>query len=312
MAKSLEELQLAFQAKYPQTEDNQQVEVSPKDIETRKDETVIEKPKTVIEKPEAVIAKPETIIAKPKAVIEKPETVIAKPKTVIAKDQSISEKKIKEQLESRVDDIKQEVEKEQSEKEQSGAKVKQKKTSIVSDILFYATLFLMVIFAFLFSRGTMGNEAFGGIKLYEVLTTSMESVYPRGSLVVIKQTDAGDLVVGDDIAFMNASNDLITHRIVEVKENYEETGKRAFTTKGVDNAVADEAAVLAENVVGKVIKGIPKLGAMLTWLGANLWVIVLFFLSLIAFSFFLKKFWQGKEIDKQDDTKVERKKLKKV
>ena len=170
---------------------------------------------------------------------------------------------------------------------------KQNRASIISDIFFYGTLILMVVFAVLFSRGAFGNKTFGGYQFYEVLTTSMESVYPRGSLIVIKETAPSELVAGDDIAFTVASNDLITHRIIEIKEDYEGMGQRGFVTKGVDNAIADSDVVLAKNVVGKVIRGFPRLGATFSWFGENLWSVVTFFISLIALSFFLKKFWKG-------------------
>ena len=168
---------------------------------------------------------------------------------------------------------------------------KQNRALIISDIFFYGTLILMVVFALLFSRGAFGSQTLGDYRFYEVLTTSMESVYPRGSLIIIKQTDPSELLAGDDIAFTNANNDLITHRVIEIEENHEGGGKRAFVTKGVDNAVADKDVVLATNVVGKVVKGIPGLGATFKWLGENLWVVVALFLSLVALSFFLKKLW---------------------
>ena len=164
--------------------------------------------------------------------------------------------------------------------------------SIVSDVIFYLTLIAMVICAVLFSRGALGTQTFGGYRFYEVMTTSMESVYPRGSLLLIKETDSSNLVVGDDITFAVDSSNIITHRIVEIQENYEGSGTRAFITKGVDNVTEDQEPVPSQNVIGVVKKGIPRLGAALSWLGSNLWVLLIFFLSLVAFSFFIKLFFR--------------------
>lgn len=178
-------------------------------------------------------------------------------------------------------------EKEDKEKED---KEKLSRASLVSDIIFYFAMVAMVICAVLFSRGAMGTQTFGGYQFREVLSTSMESVYPRGSLLLIKQVSVNDLVVGDDITFGRDSTNIITHRIVEIEENYEGSGKRAFVTKGTENANKDTGVVLADNVIGKVVKGIPKLGSWLSWLGGNLWAILAVFLSLVVFSFFLKLF----------------------
>ncbi len=164
------------------------------------------------------------------------------------------------------------------------------RTSLISDIIFYFAMVAMVICAVLFSRGAMGTQSFAGYQFREVLSTSMESVYPRGSLILIKQTSASDLVIGDDITFGRDSANIITHRIVEIEENYEGSGRRAFVTKGTENANIDNGVVLEDNIIGKVEKGIPKLGRWLSWLGGNLWAILAVFVSLIAFSFFLKLF----------------------
>jgi len=295
MAKSLEELQLAFKAQYPQNEDKKQ--------------EAAESPK-LTKKPEKPIEEP---IEEPKKVIEAGKiTVSAK------KETSPNEEKLAERLTSQLDDIKQkdvkqkeirqedkkEQEKVQNRQEKIDSLVEEAKAidkkdeekraraSVISDILFYGALILMVVFAVLFSRGAFGNEAVGGYRFYEVLTTSMDSVYPRGSLILIKEVDAGELIVGDDITFSRDSSNLITHRIEEIYENYEDSGRRAFITKGVDNAVVDAQVVIADNVVGKVVRGFAGLGATLSWMGSNLWIILILFLSLMALSFFIRIFWR--------------------
>jgi signal peptidase I, archaeal type len=174
--------------------------------------------------------------------------------------------------------------------EKKKEKKQENKKSVISDIVFYIGLLLMVGCAVLFSHGAMGEGAAGGYRMYEVLTTSMESVYPKGSLVFIKRTDASELIVGDDITFPRDNTNLVTHRIVEIIEDHEGSGKRAFTTKGVDNAATDRDVVLAEQVLGRVVMGIPRIGAWLAWLGSNLWSLLLVFFMFMAISFVLKVF----------------------
>ena len=180
-------------------------------------------------------------------------------------------------------------------------KDKSKKASIISDVIFYMTLIMLVALAFVFSGGDGSSRQLGGYRLFEVLTSSMESVYPRGSIILVKETPAGELVVGDDITFLREDNSVITHRIIEIKEDYENSGQRGFVTKGVDNAAPDEEVVLAQNVVGRVVRGFPRVGTILNWIGSNLWLVLFLFLSLMSLSFFIKLFWrEQKKIRNKD------------
>ena len=358
MAKSLEELQLAFKAQYPKNEDNKQeepkapVKEEPKElVKEEPREPVKEEPKEpikvltkapiveAVKEPTRPIEEPVKPIEKPTKIIDaKTEAEIEAKKDAVRKkkETGLNEKKLERRLQSQLKniqqkdiqpkEIKQEDKKKQEEAQSRQEKIdslteeaktfektskeKRAKASVISDILFYGTLILMVVFAVLFSRGAFGNQTFGGYSFYEVLTTSMESVYPRGSLIVIKETDPSELIVGDDIAFTVASNDLVTHRIIEIKEDYEGMGQRAFTTKGVDNALADSEDVLAKNVVGKVIRGFSGVGTIFSWLGENLWLVVTFFLSLIALSFFLKKFWNGNKKRQLKEKQAENEQVK--
>jgi len=315
MAKSLKELQLAFKAQY-QTEETAKVEDNIKVDDNTKVEAVkmevpevLEAPKTpatskvleatkepeVVEVPE--IAKVQEVPKVPE-VSEIPEIpgILEIPKAPVAPTTAqIDTNTVADIPEEKTDKgIDKKIDKREEKSEPKG------KATIVSDTIFYIALIMMVVFAVLFSRGAFGEQAVGGYRFYEVLTTSMDSVYPRGSLILIKEVEAGELIVGDDITFTSDASNLITHRIEEIYENYEDSGRRAFITKGVDNAVADAQVVLADNVVGKVVRGFAGLGATLSWIGSNLWIVLLLFLSLMALSFFLRIFWnehkKGREL----------------
>ena len=181
--------------------------------------------------------------------------------------------------------------------------VKENKNTVASDIVFYLGLLLMVGCAVLFARGGMGEQAIGDYRMYEVLTTSMESVYPRGSLVFIKRVEPRELVVGDDITFPRDNENLVTHRIIEIIENHSGSGRRAFVTKGVDNAAADRDVVLSEQVLGKVVHGIPRIGGWLSWVGSNLWSLLLLFFSFMLASFLIRVFVNrdGKAFGEKDE-----------
>lgn len=158
--------------------------------------------------------------------------------------------------------------------------------SVCSSILFYLAIAALLLAAWLFVRGggTMGRDT----HFYNVLTTSMQSVYPKGSLVFVRKVDPEMLVVGNDITFYIDANTTVTHRIVSILEDYQGTGERAFETKGVDNPTSDHDLVRQNMILGKVVFFIPGIGAFLTVFHSRLWIIVLFYCSAMAFSFFLK------------------------
>ena len=133
-------------------------------------------------------------------------------------------------------------------------KQKKKKAFLWGDLLFYGVLIALIAGVVLLSgSGKQGPRSFGGFTMQTVLTSSMESEFPKGSLVISRHTDPNTLQIGDDITFMASETTTISHRIIGIVENYADTGQRAFQTQGVMNAAPDSELVPAVNVVGKVI-----------------------------------------------------------
>ena len=109
---------------------------------------------------------------------------------------------------------------------------------------------------------------------FTVLSGSMESEIPKGSLVVTKQVDPSELQIGDDITYLSNPTTTITHRIVGITENYADTGQRAFTTQGVMNSAPDKQPVPAANVVGKVMYHSLFVGRAVSFLKEH-WLVLL-------------------------------------
>jgi signal peptidase len=117
----------------------------------------------------------------------------------------------------------------------------------------------------------------------------MQDAIPRGSLIVVKRVESHEIEVGDDITYMRDANSTITHRVVQIYEDYKNSGERGFQTQGVNNAAPDPDVVYAPNVVGVVLFHVPTLGAMLAYLGGNLHIVFIFFGLLMVLSFALGK-----------------------
>ena len=174
--------------------------------------------------------------------------------------------------------------------------------SVISNILFYVIIVGMVVGAFLMRSSSEGKPfMLAGFSAANVLTSSMEDVYPRGSLIITQSVDPKELKVGDDITFMVGEESSITHRIIGISENYQGSGERAFETKGVNNKTADKDMVVSANVVGKVIYCSVFLGKAATFVRAN-WPMILFVLIVvIALIAFLK--WNAKRDVGEDEDK---------
>lgn len=190
---------------------------------------------------------------------------------------------------------------------QSGQKKPEKKNKVlsaVSSVLFYVVIVAMVLGAFLM-RSTSRGEPFmiAGYSAANVLTSSMEDVYPKGSLIITKRVDAKDLKVGDDITFMMSEESSITHRIIGITENYQGTGDRAFETKGTMNKNPDKEMVAAANVVGKVIFHSKALGDFANFVKANWPILIFALIVIIALISFLK--WNAKRSDEEEKDQSE-------
>jgi len=87
---------------------------------------------------------------------------------------------------------------------------------------------------------------------------SMEPKMYAGDVVVIAKVPADNIKTGDIIQFRVPEGVTIMHRVIEVQET--EEGSKTFITKGDANDQPDSEPVSPENVVGKAVLTIPKIG----------------------------------------------------
>lgn len=89
-----------------------------------------------------------------------------------------------------------------------------------------------------------------------VISGSMSPAFEVGDLLIYQSAE--EYKQGDMVAFRDGENDLVTHRIMEVGEDY-------LITKGDANSVSD-APIAYSDVYGKVIFIIPKVGNFISFL----------------------------------------------
>ena len=173
--------------------------------------------------------------------------------------------------------------------------------SIISDLLFY--LAFIVVLLYILTSGTNGGtpRTLGGYSWFTVVSRSMQDEIPKGSFILVKKTK--DLAIGDNITFMRDSATSVTHKITAFYDNEDEHGSRGYQTQGLSNDYPDEAIVYDANIIGKVIYVLPEAGVLMTWLGANIHIVLLFYGLGVAFSFCIRGLFDKPSVKGRRPTK---------
>jgi len=110
-----------------------------------------------------------------------------------------------------------------------------------------AVISLLIVF---FSFGYLG------VQPTIIYSGSMRPALDVGDVVIISEVPIDDIQEGDIIQYRTA-NVLIVHRVYDISG---EGDTKVFITKGDANNAPDTDPILAENVMGKAVFTIPKLG----------------------------------------------------
>ena len=100
------------------------------------------------------------------------------------------------------------------------------------------------------------------LNAYVIVTESMVPTINVNDAIIVKRVKNNTLDIGDIITF--SSNDIyfngltVTHRIVGKKLDVD--GNYIYRTKGDNNSLEDTALVDLDNIYGKVVLRLPKIG----------------------------------------------------
>ena len=129
-------------------------------------------------------------------------------------------------------------------------------------ILILVVIGFLVYFVDMMKNLKSGENKTPLIGAYIIISPSMEPTIKVEDAIVILRHDPEDLEVGDIITFLSSdprySGITITDRIVGIEKS--ETGKIFYRTKGDNNNSEDAALVSSDNVYGRVVIKIPKIG----------------------------------------------------
>ena len=112
---------------------------------------------------------------------------------------------------------------------------------------------------------------------YIIVSGSMEPIIKVNDAIVVKRTDATNIKVGDVITYKSVEPSyygiMITHRVIDI---INENGVTKYVTKGDHNETRDINPISVDQVYGKVIMRIPKIGYIQYFLAtAYGWIIAI-------------------------------------
>ena len=125
------------------------------------------------------------------------------------------------------------------------------------------------------------NASIFGFKQYMVLTGSMEPNYNKGDLIIVKEVKRNEINVGDVITFSNGNGaETTTHRIINI---INDDGKVQYETKGDNNDSPDSELVSYNQVQGKIIFKISKIGMIITQLTTGTGIAIIFLIVVLSY-----------------------------
>lgn len=108
-----------------------------------------------------------------------------------------------------------------------------------------------------------------------ILSGSMEPTYKVGSIIYYESVDKSKIGVGDIITFKGNKDELVSHRVVKVENDY-------YTTRGDANKVQDSSKVKYGSIVGKNLNiNIKYIGYYIKFVLEHQYLIILAVLILI-------------------------------
>ncbi len=177
-------------------------------------------------------------------------------------------------------------------------------SAITSFFIFILTVYFLLI---MYGKFSQNNNKFQ-INSFVVISGSMEPTLKINDLIFNIKVKEENIKKGDIISFKEGNN-VVTHRINNIVE---ENGKKYYETKGDNNPNVDEKMTEYDNIVGRYIFKIPKIGYsirnMQTQIGIFAIIVLLLFAEVHARKKENKEYIRHrkrieKEADEKGDTK---------
>ncbi|MBR1802568.1 MAG: signal peptidase I [Clostridia bacterium] len=177
-----------------------------------------------------------------------------------------------------------------------------RKKVIKKTIKFICSPFIIAIILIILYMGYQkffkkdSNVSIFGFKQYMVLTGSMEPNYNIGDLIIVKEVKENELNVGDVITYSIGNGmETISHRIISITNS---DGAVQYQTKGDNNNSPDTDLVSYNQVQGRLVFKISKLGLIITQLTTGTGIAII--LLVVALSYVHTNRKEEKRIARED------------
>ena len=177
---------------------------------------------------------------------------------------------------------------------------------IIKNIISWTIIFILAIIA-TFLMYYIIRTKFSNIKgqayepsfsMYTIISPSMVPNINVYDVIVSKKVDdINTIKIGDIITFISKSNlssgMTITHRVIDI---IEDDGMIKLKTQGDNNLSPDPSYVNKDNLIGKVVIRIPKIGRLQRFiLGSGGWLLFIVIPGLLLVFFDVKKLFKLKQ-----------------
>ncbi|MCL2434394.1 MAG: signal peptidase I [Clostridia bacterium] len=162
---------------------------------------------------------------------------------------------------------------------------------LVTGLLLCFLLLAAIAAAFFVGGGEGTPRKIMGYSFFTLMSDSMDSQIPMGSIVVIRHTDQQKIIIGDVVTYIRENNTTVTHKVVDIFEDYSHSGMRGFETQGVDIPLPDPDIVYANNIIGRVVWHSAFIGRMLIFLLVNWIYVVIVVVLLVGANVAVRKFF---------------------
>lgn len=173
-------------------------------------------------------------------------------------------------------------------------------SSITTFLIFILTVYFLLI---MYGKLSQNNNKFQ-LNSFVVISGSMEPTLNINDLIFNVKVKEEKLKKGDIISFSEGNN-VVTHRINNI---IEEEGKKYYETKGDNNPNVDERMTEYDNIVGRYIFKIPKVGYSIRNMQTQVGIFAIIVILLLAEVHSRKKenkeyIRHRKRIEKEEDEK---------
>lgn len=132
-------------------------------------------------------------------------------------------------------------------------------------LIFLAVLILLISLTLVPQINTLFNYQF-----FLVQSGSMEPSIITGDVIIVKPSHTYHQ--NDVVTFVDYNQRVVTHRIIEIQEK---NNGLNLITKGDANRVQDNAQITPNQIIGKVVLTLPRLGYLITFGRSKLGLILL-------------------------------------